>query len=88
MAGKKQNSGRPKKLGRVYYLGRYRFVPGLDPPELETVLQAIAAANDEQRRRDILRAALLSGAGEAQQAASAVESSLTAGTVDDMFDAF
>ncbi len=80
--------GRPKAGGEIYeFHFYYRFQPGLDPPELRTVLEAIKAATGP-KRRDIIRAALLSGAGEAQQAASAVESTLIAGTVDDMFDAF
>lgn len=87
MAGT-QKSGRPRKTGRVYYLGRFRFQPGLDPPELEPVLQAITEAGNEQRRHDILKAALLSGAGEARQAATAVESTIVAGAVKDIFTDF
>lgn len=88
MAGVKAKSGRRKKLGRVYYLGRYRFVPGLDPPELEAVLRAIAGAGDASRRRDIIKAALLSGANEARQAATTVESTLITGIVEDMLADF
>lgn len=86
MAGKKGKSGRQPGTGQVYVV-RYRYIPGLDPPELKGVLEAIRTAAG-QKRRDIIRAALLSGAGEAQQAASAVESTLIAGTVDDLFGVF
>lgn len=86
MAGKKGKSGRQPRTGQVYVV-RYRYIPGLDPPELKGVLEAIRTAAG-QKRRDIIRAALLSGAGEAQQAASAVESTLIAGTVDDLFGVF
>jgi hypothetical protein len=79
-------SGRQPETGTVYVV-KYRYIPGLDPPELKVVLEAILTAAG-QKRRDIIRPALLSGAGQAQQAASAVESTLIAGTVDDMFDAF
>lgn len=87
MAGVRGRSGRPKKGGRVYYLGRIRFESGVDPPELKTVLEAIEAARG-QKRRDIIKAALLSGAGPARAEAEAVESSVAAETVDNIFADF
>ena len=80
--------GRPKKPGRVFeFHFYYRFTPGLDPPELELLLQSIAQASG-RKRRDILRAALLGGAQQAQETAARPEDSEIANLFDEMFDEF
>lgn len=80
--------GRPKKPGRVFeFHFYYRFTPGLDPPELATLLESITQANG-RKRRDILRAALLGGAQEAQETAASSEDSEIATLFDEMFDDF
>lgn len=85
MARKK---GRPPKPGQVYEFDfYYRFVPGEDPPELAQLLEAIIQAKG-RKRRDILRAALLGGAQQAQETAAHAEDSDIAGLFDDMFAAF
>jgi len=86
MAGKKGRSGRPKLSGRAYrFYIRYR--PGLDPPELGKLLEMVANESDE-KRADILRAALIGGASQAQATAEMVESSATASLLDEMFASF
>ena len=79
--------GRKPLPGRVYYLGRLRYRPGADPPELERLLEAVAMAKG-RKRADILRAALLGGASQAQEAAARAEDSATETLLDDLFDAF
>jgi len=79
--------GRKPAPGTVYYLGRLRFRPGMDPPELERLLESIIAA-PAGKRADILRAALLGGASEAQETASKAEDSVTETLLDDMLGAF
>jgi hypothetical protein len=64
--------GRPPEPGKIYYLGRLRYRPGADPPELCALLDEIEQAGPV-RRRAILVAALLGGAGQAHEAATAVE---------------
>ena len=81
-------TGRPKKLGTVYRFDfYYRFTPGEDPPELKALLESIIQAQG-RKRRDILRAALLGGAQQAQQTATHLEDSDIAGLFDDMFADF
>jgi hypothetical protein len=88
MAGKKGASGRPVSPGTVYQFNfYYRFTPGEDPPELEALLESIVQAQG-RKRRDILRAALLGGARQAQETATRSEDSDVAGLFDDMFAAF
>lgn len=85
MARKK---GRPPKPGQVYEFDfYYRFVPGEDPPELKALLESIIQTQG-RKRRDILRAALLGGAQQAQQTATHLEDSDIAGLFDDMFSDF
>jgi hypothetical protein len=80
--------GRPKKQGRVFeFHFYYRFTPGLDPPELETLLESIVQVSG-RKRRDILRAALLGGIQEAQETAASSEDSEIASLFDEMFDDF
>ncbi len=79
--------GRRPGIGKVYYLGRLRYRPGLDSPELEALLEAIAAARGA-KRADILRSALLGGASQAQATASAAEDSQTRAALDDMLAGF
>jgi hypothetical protein len=59
----------------------------MDPPELERLLESIIAA-PAGKRADILRAALLGGASEAQETASKAEDSVTETLLDDMLGAF
>jgi len=79
--------GRKPSPGTVYYLGRLRFRPGVDPPELKKLLESIIAA-PAGKRADILRAALLGGASEARETADKTEDSATETLLDEMFDAF
>ena len=79
--------GRRPEAGKVYYLGRLRFRPGLDPPELEELLQAISTTRGS-RRADILRAALLGGARQAQAAVVAAEDSETGAALNDLLAGF
>ena len=88
MAGKRGRSGRPVETGRIYeFHFYYRFTPGEDPPELETLLKSIVQATG-RKRRDILRAALLGGAQQAGKTASRAEDSDVAGLFEEMFDDF
>lgn len=87
MAGVSGKSGRRRKPGKVYYLGRLRFRPGQDPPELQDILNAIAEAGP-RKRADILRAALLGGAQQAQDTADRVEDSQATGLLKALFDEF
>lgn len=88
MAGKKGASGRPPSPGKAYQFNfYYRFIPGEDPPELEALLVSIVQARG-RKRRDILRAALLGGAQQAQETADRAEDSDIAGLFDEMFDEF
>jgi hypothetical protein len=80
--------GRPPKAGQVYEFDfYYRFIPGQDPPELATLLESIIQAQG-WKRRDILRAALLGGAQQAQETAAQAEDSEVAGLFDTMFSDF
>jgi hypothetical protein len=63
--------GRPRAPGRVYYLGRLRFIPGQDPPELGEFLETLMAA---ESKAEILKAALIGGLGQAQEVIDAQES--------------
>ena len=84
----KSSRGRPAKAGTVYEFDfYYRFIPGEDPPELETLLESIIQANG-RRRRDILRTALLGGAQQAGETADRAEDSDIAGLFEEMFDEF
>jgi hypothetical protein len=88
MAGKKGSSGRPASPGRVYQFNfYYRFMPGEDPPELETLLESIVQVAG-RKRRDILRAALLGGLNRAQETAANTEDTEISGLFDEMFDDF
>ncbi len=84
----KSSPGRPAKPGTVYEFDfYYRFTPGEDPPELETLLESIIRATG-RKRRDILRAALLGGAQQAGETADRAEDSDIAGLFEEMFDDF
>lgn len=88
MAGKKGRSGRRAAGGRIYeFHFYYRLVPGQDPPELEALLDSIVAAKG-RKRGDIIRAALLGGAGQAKSTAERVEDSEISNLFDEMFADF
>ncbi len=70
---------------RVFFY--YRFNPGEDPPELETLLEALVCTTG-RKRRDILRSAFLGGAQQAQDTATKTEGSEIASTLDEMFGNF
>ena len=85
---KRDRPGRPKEPGKVYRFDfYYRLIPGADPPELKDLLEAIIA-NKGRKRRDILRAALLGGAQQAQETALSVEDSQDSSDFDELFDDF
>jgi|YNPBryantNP2012_1023418.scaffolds.fasta_scaffold06244_5 hypothetical protein len=86
MAGVKGRSGRRRQPGRLYRFS-LRYRPGLDPPALEALLEAVAAARGG-RRAEILRAALLGGAAQAQARAAAAEDAEAATLVDGILAAF
>ena len=86
MPGKAGRSGRNKEPGKLYRFS-LRYRPGVDAPELERLLEAISAARG-RKRADILRAALLGGASQAQETAARAEDSATETLLDDLFDAF
>lgn len=77
--------GRYPKPGTVYYLGRIRYDPGEDPPELKEILETIAASPPDQRPA-IIKAALLEGRLAAQAEASKDEDQLeTEALLNDLF---
>lgn len=86
MAGVKGRSGRFKLPGKYYRFG-YRYQPGIDPPELEALLEAILAATGEGRRA-ILRTALLTGADTANKVANADEDFEATQLIEALFDDF
>lgn len=86
MAGVSGRSGRRRQPGRLYRFS-LRYRPGIDPPELAALLEAVAAARGVQRA-DIVRAALLGGAAQAQTQAAAVEDTETVTLLDDILAAF
>jgi hypothetical protein len=49
---------RPKAPGKVYYLGRLRYRPGIDPPELGQFLDRLEQA---ENKAELLRRALMGG---------------------------
>ncbi len=79
--------GRPPAPGKVYYLGRLRFRPGIDPPKLRELLEMIATAPPD-RRADLLRAALLEGARHTPNRAASAESSEVENMLSDLFGSF
>lgn len=79
--------GRPKAPGAVFYLGRLRYRPGIDPPELREFLEMLDRAEAE-RKPEILRAALLGGMGQAETVATQVEDAETAALMDGMLAGF
>jgi len=79
--------GRPRKAGKVYYLGRLRFRPGQDPPELEALLDEIEAASPG-RKAEILRAALIGGMTEGRVEANQVEDSETSELLGGLLEGF
>ena len=88
MSGKAGRSGRKRATGQVFRFDfYYRIIPGQDPPELEKLLESIVSAKG-QKRRDILRNALLGGAQQAQEAAETVEDSQMEGLFNEMFGEF
>ena len=79
--------GRPPAPGKVYYLGRLRFRPGIDPPELRDLLENIAAAPPAQRG-ELLRAALISGVKYADTPPASPEDAEIENMLNDLFDSF
>jgi hypothetical protein len=86
MAGVSGRSGRRRQPGHLYRFS-LRYRPGIDPPELAALLEAVTAARGVQRA-DILRAALLGGAAQAQTLATAIEDTETVTLLDDILAAF
>jgi hypothetical protein len=86
MAGVSGRSGRRRQPGRLYRFS-LRYRPGIDPPELAALLETVATARGAQRA-DILRAALLGGAGQAQTLAAVIEDTETVTLLDDLLAAF
>lgn len=88
MAGKTGRSGRPPEEGQLYRFEFYfRYLPGVHPPELKALLEAISRARG-RKRQDILLAALLGGAGQAQETAARSEDSEVGGLFDEMLSNF
>jgi len=79
--------GRPPKPGSVYYLGRLRFRPGVDPPALQDFLEALEDA-EPARRRAMLREALVGGVAEGLARGTAVEDEETTELIDDLLADF
>lgn len=79
--------GRPPAPGKVFYLGRLRYRPGIDPPELRDFLEKFEQAPAE-RKPAILRAALVGGLSEATEEASAVEDEETTNLLDGLLGDF
>lgn len=72
----------------MYYLGRLRFRPGVDPPELEDLLEAIDQAG-AARRREMLRKALIGGMGQGgAQTLGGVEDEEVADLMDGLLGEF
>lgn len=86
MTGVSGRSGRRRQPGRLYRFS-LRYRPGIDPPELETLLETMTAARGAQRA-DIVRSALLGGAAQAQVLAAAVEDTETVTLLEDILAAF
>jgi hypothetical protein len=86
MPGLLGKSGRRPKPGKLYRFW-LRFRPGIDPPELQVLLDSIEAASGEKKAA-ILRSALLGGAQQAATEAAAVEDTETADLIDDLFSEF
>lgn len=81
--------GRPPEPGTVYYLGRLRFRPGVDPPQLQAFLERFQAAEPGYKSQ-LLRAALIGGL-EAPGAADNLvggEDDETAALLDDLLGDF
>jgi len=79
--------GRPREPGKLYYLGRLRYRPGIDPPDLSDLLEQIEQAGPV-RRREILCAALIGGLEQAQQRADSAEDHEVTGMMDDLLGEF
>lgn len=79
--------GRPPKPGKVFYLGRLRYDPRYDPPELRDLLEQIEHAGG-RKRADIIKSALLSGANQAMETANNTEDTEIAGMMDDLLGGF
>lgn len=75
--------GRPPAPGKIYYLGRLRFRPGIDPPELQDLLERLDEAGPV-RRRELLRAALIGGLNQAAESPAAIEDDETAALMDNL----
>lgn len=77
--------GRRKAAGRVFYLGRVRWVPGVDPPELLAFLEGLAGA---ERKGEVLKAALLGGLEEGVAEAGRVEEEETTALLEGLLGEF
>lgn len=87
MAGKKGSSGR-KAVGQLYeFHFYYRFDPRVDPPEVETTLEAIKQASGQERQH-IIRAVLLGGSRQAQAVVLETGETEDAACLDDMLGGF
>lgn len=77
---------RPRLPGKIYYLGRLRYRPDQDPPELLDLLETISRA-DPDRRPEIIKAALIGGMALAtQEASKTAEDCETENLLTDLFD--
>jgi len=86
MAGVSGRSGRRRQPGRLYRFS-VRYRPGVDPPELAALLEAVAAASGG-RRAEMLRLALLGGAAQAQALSVDAEGAEVGTLLDDLLAAF
>jgi len=78
--------GRPREPGKVYYLGRLRFRPGMDPPELAAFLERLAAAGPG--RGELLKRALIGGLAKGGQVVGSAEDEETRAVLDELLGEF
>ena len=79
--------GRPAAPGRVYDLGRVRWMPG-DPPELREfleMLERIEGRKELGRKARIVKAALCGGMAQGQAQAVALDGE-TAAALDELLE--
>jgi hypothetical protein len=88
MTALQSRRGRPQAPGEVYEFHFYfRFIPGVHPPVIQHVLEAIKKT-EGRKRRDILETLLSGGAMEAAEVAEKAEDSETEALLSDMFAEF
>ena len=79
--------GRPRAPGKVYYLGRLRFRPGIDPPDWRRFWRP-SCMPDQANEPTSCGLRLQGGAGKARQEANSAEDSRTRDLLDEMFSQF